>query len=491
MLWYGARGYMSRMWIGPAAGTRVRFRSCLGPRPLNWLAAGLAALLLTGGCRGVHETAVRSDLRSPSFSLLPATASERAEPGGGLSNRDLPGYVAFALDNHPAVHASFERWRASVHRISKSRKWPEPILSFGYFLQSVETRVGPQQVRVGLQQAFPWPTELTAGADAASSRARAMQRRFEGRALAVAQRVATAYWDLWQVRTTRAIHRRHLEVIRGLSEAVRARMSTGSAMLAELQQIDLAAARLEDDLRSMDEAERGFEARMRAAVGLGQDVPVPTDLGPPDPGVPTETREVLLALARTHPVIQSVGFQAEASAATARAEAAERWPRLTVGVDWLVTGAAPDPSVPDSGQDAVILGAGIRLPLWQGTYADGVAAAEADARAQRAEQQALADRAEAALIASLATLRDTKRRIELYEATLIPQAETAYESVLGAYTVGRGVVSQALRAQEDLLDLRVQFERARAEHARTWARLEELVGRPLPRTDSASRETTP
>jgi outer membrane protein TolC len=89
------------------------------------------------------------------------------------------------------------------------------------------------------------------------------------------------------------------------------------------------------------------------------------------------------------------------------------------------------------------------------------------------------DGAEAELASTLANLRDAKRRVELYQMTLVPQAETAYDSVLGSYTVGRGTVAQSLLAHRDLLELRIELERARADHARTWARLEELVGREL------------
>ena len=43
-------------------------------------------------------------------------------------------------------------------------------------------------------------------------------------------------------------------------------MSTGVATLADLQQIDLAAARIADNIRGMDEAESGAEAAENAAL---------------------------------------------------------------------------------------------------------------------------------------------------------------------------------------------------------------------------------
>ena len=82
------------------------------------------------------------------------------------------------------------------------------------------------------------------------------------------------------------------------------------------------------------------------------------------------------------------------------------------------------------------------------------------------------------------------RRTALYRGTLVPQAESAYDSVLGAYTVGRGTVAQALLAQRDLLELRVELDRARADHGRAWARLEEIAGREVRRAPIAPEGTS-
>lgn len=448
----------------------------------------VAGLLV--GCAGTHESAVRRDLaraeREFSFAPEPAQTSSLDREPASSGGTGLSGYLRLALENNPEIRASFERWQASVHQISKARRLPEPTVSFGYFVQSVETRVGPQQARLSLQQTFPWPTTLSAGADAASARARAMQRRFEAQALSIVQRVKVAYWNLWQIRTSRAIHRGHLDVIRGLSESVRARMSTGVATLADLQQIDLAAARIENNIRGMDEAERGAEAILRAAIGAVANAPVPTPDEPQRAGMPVDSPEALSAAARLHPMIDSAGLLAEASEATARAEGAARFPSFSVGAQWVNTGDAAMPGVQGSGQDAVIVGAGIRIPFWQGSYADSIKAAEAESRAHRADQRTLVDRAEAELVSTLATLRDAARRVDLYRVTLVPQAQTAYESVLGSYTVGRSTVAQALLSQRDLLELKIELERARADHARTWARLEALVGRELAIASSAA-----
>lgn len=446
-----------------------------------------AGLLQTTGCAGTQERLARQDIASLEVRSTSGPRPTSDEPKAELE-QGLPGYVAYAMSQSPQLRASFEHWQASVHRISRARRLPEPTISFGYFVRSVETRVGPQLARVSLQQSFPWPTKLTAGADAASAQARALALRFEAQALMLNQNIAEVYWRLWLLRRTRSIHAEHLGVLRSLSESVLARIATGAATLAEHQQVELAAARLADLLQGVDEAERAAEAQLRAAIGAPGSTAVPTPFEPPAAELPAESPEALESAVRAHPLIASFEFMAKAQESVARSETADRLPGFTLGADWIITGETSMPNIPESGKDAVILGAGIRVPLWQASYADSVAAARSEANAQRAEQRAAIDKALAELETQLSSVRNAVRRVSLFRDTLVPQAQSAYESVLGAYVTGRGTVAHALLAQRDLLELRIELEQARAEYGQSWARVEQVVGHALTRRPTVAHQ---
>lgn len=447
--------------------------------------AFVGALLLLG-CAGAAERAAWKDAsrRDGSFEQArPRGTSPESKASESAARRtkgeasSLDRYVALAMQRNPELRASFDRWRASVQRISMAGKLPDPQVSFGYFIQSVETRVGPQRARISLQQSFPWPTKLTASAGAAAAGARAQQVRVEALALAIRQRVEVAYFELWLVRQTRRIHAEHLLVVRSLSESVLARVATGAATLADQQQVDLAAARLEDTVLGMDEAEAAKVAQLHAALGTSTPRLPATETGPPPAALPNEEFESLAASARAHPFLRSFEELAVAKEEQARADTAGRYPNFSIGADYIVVGEAEMPNVADSGKDAISVGAGMTIPLWQGTYSDAAEASRAEADGQRAERDAAENRAIAELETALATVRDAARRVSLYKGTLLPQAESAYDSVLGSYATGRGTVAQTLLAQRDLLDLRLEVEQARAAHAMAWARLESVVGR--------------
>jgi cobalt-zinc-cadmium efflux system outer membrane protein len=430
--------------------------------------ARFLALLLLAGCGSALEAEVRRDLDA-------ATAALDEAPGA--LDGTLGAVVEAAMVRNPELRAAHGRWQAAVQRIDGARALPDPTVTYAFYARPVETRVGPQRHRVGARQAFPWPGRLAAAAGAQAARARAAQRAFEARALALRAEVAAVWWRRWRARRAADTLAEQGTLLEGLAEVLRARVATGAADVSEVAQIELRQARLADRVAALEEEGRVAEAALFALVGAAADAGEA-----PPPALPDEAPEALADDARRHPRLTA--FEAQAEAAERRADAADarRLPSISLGLDWIET--APGASTgADAGQDAVIAAASLSMPLWQqGAYADAAEAARIEARATRDEGRGAVDRAVAELTAALSAVRDSHRRLRLLEGTLLPSAQSAYESVLGAYTAGRGAVAAVLLAQRDLSELAVDRIAVRADHGRAWARLEAVVGRPVLRS---------
>ena len=330
-------------------------------------------------------------------------------------------YLALALDHSASVRSAWERWQAAEQRVAVARGLPEPTLSFGAFVQSVETRVGPQLGKVSLQQTVPWPGRLAAASDGATAEARAARMGFEAEVLAVRSRVLDRYWALWLLRANRDVHVDHLAVLDDLSTTVRARVEVGKASLADLQQVDLSRARLAEDIASMEAAEHAAMAGLRAALGLRSAELLPTPVAPPDATLPTEERALLVARVLAHPVQAQAQARVEGAEAGLRGSRAQRLPSFAVGADYIIIGPAEMPDVEDDGKDAIAVGVGLQLPIWQRRYAQGIQAAEATTRAAQADARGRADAAVAQLDTVFAEVRDQARRLRITTRVAVSQ----------------------------------------------------------------------
>ncbi len=418
---------------------------------------------------------------SAGFSDVVERNAEPALPVSELraSTGRLSEYLSYAVAHNPQTRAAFESWRASRFAIRRAGRLPEPSISLGYYLRSVETRVGPQRYKVGIAQTFPWPGTLEAGQDALRAKSLAKARVVDANVLSIARDVAKAYWTLWLIDEEQRLTTEHDAILEGLAAAVRGRLQTGDATLADLNQINLLIARHHDHEGKHREAARRASAQLRASLGApaSPDVLLATDS--PGIGLPATSEEELASSSRSHPLIEKFSHLEEGANHEVTRARAYRYPRFRVGLDLIGTGEAADRSIADSGKDALIISAGLSVPLWASSYSDAEAAARATAKSHQAMREAGLRQIEAALASALAQVRDAQRRIELYQATLVPQAETTFQAVLGGYQIGRTTVAAVIIAQRDLIELRLEHARARATRASAWAELEYVTGRHL------------
>ena len=77
---------------------------------------------------------------------------------GNYSNAQqvLDRYLVEAAKNNPGLKGKFNEYMAALEKVPQAGALPDPQIAFGYFIQPVETRVGPQQARFFVVQMFPW-----------------------------------------------------------------------------------------------------------------------------------------------------------------------------------------------------------------------------------------------------------------------------------------------------------------------------------------------
>ena len=202
-------------------------------------------LLILSGCatrydnriveRRTHELYGSSNERSsssdsPETQLVASELLERAE---------LELYLTFGLQSSAELRAAFESWRASTERVAQESSLPDPRLSFGQFVEEVQTRTGPQQRRFGLSQAFPWPGELDTKAKLATERAEVAWTKVEHVRLRVARQIEEAFYEYAYLARELDITRELLELIRGLEPVVQGRIRGGSGQEENCAEMDL------------------------------------------------------------------------------------------------------------------------------------------------------------------------------------------------------------------------------------------------------------
>ena len=84
--------------------------------------------------------------------VLTACAGSSDRPADAGSLVTLEDYLTFATLNNAGLKAAFEQWKIAVGHVTQAKSLPDPRFTYGYFIEEVETRVGPQKHKLEIMQ---------------------------------------------------------------------------------------------------------------------------------------------------------------------------------------------------------------------------------------------------------------------------------------------------------------------------------------------------
>lgn len=383
--------------------------------------------------------------------------------------RTLAQYLAYAAIHNPGLKAAFEEWKAALEQIPQAKALPDPKFTYGYFIERIDTR---QQA--GIMQEFPWFGKIEARTDAATAAVKAAQRRYEARKLELVSQVKEAFYEYAYLANAIRIAGDNVELMRHFEEVARAKYITATAAHPDVIRAQIEVAKLQDELVTLEQLKGPTVARINAVLNRSSNEPLPWPQVEPARPAEVDRAGLVAMLRERNPELQAMGFDVERLAREVDLAKRNYYPDIGVGIEWMDmdSGAMPD----DEERDEVLLGVELNLPIWHRSYRAGEQQARATARRARYEKEQLENNLVARAERALYEFEDSRRKLRLYEGTLLPKAEELVGASETAYTAGTVDFLSLIDAQQTLLRYQLQFERARADNRQRLAELDNLLG---------------
>ena len=440
---------------------------------LGWV---LAATLVVATAAAVPGSAVAMASDSVADSLA-AVYERPAPPPFDPATAGLDDYLAYAAIESPALRAAFYDWTTRIERSGYAGKLPDPLFSYTYFIENVETRVGPQLQRFQIRQPFPWFGTLGARKDITVEAAHAGYQKYQAEKLALFYRVKAAYYEYYYVGRDIAITRDNLKLLTFWESVARAKYRVALKQHPDVIKAQVELGKLEDHLRTVESMVAPAAARLRAAANLADSIALPP---PAEIDIREETvsgDSVLARVMANNPDLQSLAHVIDRENAARRLAGKASWPDFFIDASYITTGEAAMSGVPDSGKDAITASVGLTLPIWLGANKAKRNEAEAQYRRARYDYSEAQNRLTAIVERVVFEYEDALRKTRLYRDGLVPKAEQSLNANYTAYQAGETDFLNVLDAQRQLLDFQLQLERSRANLAIRGAEIEMLSGR--------------
>jgi outer membrane protein TolC len=391
----------------------------------------------------------------------------------------LEDYLKYAALNNPGLEAAFNQWKAALERVTQVTSLPDPRFNYAYYIEEVETRVGPQRQKFGISQTFPWFGKLKLKGDAALEAAHAEKERYEKTKLDLFHRVKSAYYEYYYIGRAVAITKEHINLLVNLESVARTRFKTGHASHTAVIQAQVEFGKLDDRFRALESLQEPIVAKLNAILNRPSAASLPWPQTIPYDNPAFTDKEALKWLIERNPDVKRLEFLEKKEQFTTELAGKNYYPDITIGLDYVDTDEALMPGTPDSGKDPVIAKASINLPIWYSKYR----AVEREARLRHAVVQEERVNTENQLKADLKLVlyhfRDAERKIDLYRDTLIPKADQALKVAQLGFQAGKVSFISLIDAERLLLEFQLAYERALADRAERLSEIETFVNKDL------------
>jgi outer membrane protein TolC len=408
------------------------------------------------------------------ISLSPLISQEKT----GDARVILPDLIKEALENNPRVKAAQEDWRASMEQIPQAKGFPDPMLSFAHFGQSIETRLGPQRYKISLSQKIPFFGKLSLKENIAQENSSIFEVQQARVAADIILQVKEAYFSLYWFEKAIDLRTEEKNVLGRLAKIARKKYETGLANQQDVLKAHLEISRQSEKIMTLEQGKRTIEAKLNALLNRPASSTFGR-IGEIEEAHLTLSLTELFELARNgRPELKQAQHFILKSEKSIELAKKNNWPDFTIKFEYFDIGGGST-SHPEDGRNAWLGAIGVDIPLWRGKYK----AAEAEAAIRLTANQKHFEEIKSDTMARVSEyyqeVKTYEDQLALYKHSLIPQAEQTLKASEVGYLSGKVDFLNLLESERVILQIKTGYFKNLSESRKSLARLERLVGQEL------------
>ncbi len=389
--------------------------------------------------------------------------------------------VKVAIQRNPMILRDYEMWQSEINDIAVRKGYPNPVLGLGYFINEVETAVGPQQFKFGITQAVPWFGKLKTEESMQTLQARIAEQTLFNTINQVRHDVLSTYYDYYYLIKTIHISEENLRLLNSWLEITENKYRTSQVNHPDLIKAQIEIIHLENNLKTLRHNQAPLVARLTTLLNDTSFtyIQVPDSLI--TPSLEWTKDSLLQELKRNNPVLLSHTLGIEYSQSKLKRAKLSYYPDLSVGMDYIFTNKKFNNGVevPESGKNPFLIKLGVSLPIWLKNNRNHVESAVKQVNAYTHNRVNTQNQLVAEFEQAYFEFRDSERSLDLYEKGLIPKSIESLRATEKAYISNKTDFLNLIDAQKRYLDYLLDREQAVITNRKALLKLEKLIGREL------------
>lgn len=387
---------------------------------------------------------------------------------------DLNNYLKTAAENNPGLKSRFSEYLAALEIVPQVKALPDPQVAFGYFIQPVETRVGPQQFKISASQMFPWIGTLKAKENLAIQVAKAKLEAFEEAKSKLFNEIRSTYFNTYFNHKAIEITIENMGILNTFRKLANIKFESGLVSAVDEYRIEIEIGELENHLALLKDQQVVLEVMFNNLLNRDNKNPVLVPELLWNDNFPLTKQAALDSINLLNHQLLSLDFQQLALQFRQEVASYMGKPSFKIGLGYTIVGKGDNNMM---GTDAFMFpNVGISIPLYRNKYKAMVQEVVFLAAAKENEKADKTNMLETIFENGWKEYLDADRRIELFTSQLIFAKKSA-RILETDYATGNKNFEEVLRMERKILKFNLEMEKARADKQAAISFINYLMGK--------------
>jgi len=393
------------------------------------------------------------------------------------SQSTLENYLKIAAKNNPQLKATFSEYMAAMEKVPQVGALPDPQVAFGYFIEPVETRVGPQKWKFNLAQSFPWFGLLEAKENVATEMANAKFEKFENTKSNLFFEVKTAYFNYYFIEKAIEITKENMEILQVFKRLSLVKIEAGKASIVDELRVELELNDLENQLALFVDTPSTIQTNFNNLLAreVSNSIEIPDTLWQDE--LPFDKLNMLDEIYANNHQLKSINHRLNAFINQEVVAKKEGLPKFNIGLNYTVVEKNPSSTAIDNGKDAFLFPSiGVKIPIFRKKYKALIKEAKFLQEAESFKKEDKKNVLSTIFSSSYKNFSDGDRRIALNKK----QAQIAKKvlDVLNiSYSTNAKDFEEVLRIERQLLKYELAYQQALIDKNAAIAFMQYLIGK--------------
>ena len=385
-------------------------------------------------------------------------------------------YMLAAIQSNPAVSASYNRYKAQMEASAGAGQLPDPEFGMSIYPQAMHHSNSKQILTLSVMQMFPWFGTLKSVRMAQQWQAEAMYQRFREEGLSLVFDVQKQWYDILLTRQQLKSVRENLKTLKDIEQVALVQYRTALGMknsrMSDQLRLQAEELRLQEQIESLRDKEKLQCRQLNLLMHRDADskLVLPDTMSiRPFPVVDWGKLE------SASPRLQQLSAQEKMYRSQADAVRGQGFPRIGIGLEYMVNGKINMPVMPDmNGKNMVMPMLKVTLPIYRSKTRAGIKSAQLMQQSANDAYLRQQDELHAQYLSVEQRAEDAKRQASLYDNELKLLNQTLHLMV-AEYANGTTSLTDILQTSRENIDYSLKKFEALARYNTIVAEYEKLA----------------